>query len=133
PLDECIARDALRSGDSHVGEDVIRGMHQRYLAGRKLPLPAPVESTNAAATYPPPADAPRAVLVDIDGTVAVMSDRSPYDMTRVDLDAPNHAVISAVRAMEAAGHLVVFCSGRTDDCRDATESWLRTHVGVPFA
>jgi predicted kinase len=132
PLDTCIARDALRTGDSHVGEDAIRGMHQRYLAGRRLPLPAPVEAPASAVAYSPPEDAPRAVLVDIDGTVAVMSDRSPYDMTRVGLDTPNHAVISAVRAMQAAGHLVVFCSGRSDDCRDATEAWLRTHVGVPF-
>jgi predicted kinase len=132
PLEECIARDALREGDGRVGEDVIRGMHQRYLAGRKLPLPVPVEAPVAATTYTPPENAPRAVLVDIDGTVALMSDRSPYDMTRVDLDTPNHAVISAVRAMQAAGNLVVFCSGRSDDCRDATEAWLRTHVGVPF-
>jgi len=132
PLEECIARDALRQGDSQVGEDVIRGMHQRYLAGRRLPLPVPVEAPGSVLTYTPPEDAPRAVLVDIDGTVAVMSDRSPYDMTRIDLDAPNHAVISAVRAMQAAGHLVVFCSGRTDDSRDATEAWLRAHVAVPY-
>src|SRR5262249_27283634 len=46
---------------------------------------------------------------------------------------PNVAVIEGVRAMHAAGHTVVFCSGRTDACRAATESWLEAHVGVPYA
>jgi len=42
------------------------------------------------------------------------------------------AVITAVRAMHAAGHLVVFCSGRTDACRAETEKWLAEHVAVPY-
>jgi hypothetical protein len=35
--------------------------------------------------------------------------------------------------MHAAGHQIVFCSGRTDDCRDTTAAWLDRHVGVPYA
>jgi len=38
-LDECIRRDAGRPEPDRVGEDVIRGMFQRYLSGRSLPLP----------------------------------------------------------------------------------------------
>jgi predicted kinase len=131
PVEECIRRDALRTGDGHVGEDVIRSMHQRYLAGRTLPLPLPVIDAETGALYEPPPDAPLAVLVDIDGTVALFNGRSPYDMTRVAEDMPNAPVIAAVRAMHAAGHEVVFCSGRSDDCRAATEAWLAEHVGVP--
>jgi predicted kinase len=41
PLEECIARDAGRSGDEHVGEAAIRRMWRRYLEGRALPLPVP--------------------------------------------------------------------------------------------
>jgi predicted kinase len=131
PVDECVRRDALRSGDAHVGEEVIRGMHLRYLAGRVLPLPVPVFDL-VSMSYVPVADAPPAVLVDIDGTVALINGRSPYDVTRVHEDLPNAPVIAAVRAMHAAGHRIVFCSGRTDDCRDATQAWLATHVGVPY-
>ena len=72
--------------------------------------------------YRPALGLPEAILVDIDGTVALMGDRSPYDMTRVGEDRPHEAVITAVRAMHAAGHRIVFCSGRTDDGRDATEA-----------
>jgi hypothetical protein len=131
-LEECIRRDAGRDEAARVGAEVIRGMHQRYLAGRGLPLPVPLEVLPPAATYTPPADAPRAVLVDIDGTVAVMGGRSPYDMSAVAEDEPNHAVIAAVRAMHAAGYAIVFCSGRTDDCRDETQAWLREHVAVEY-
>ena len=81
-----------------------------------------------SAAYAPAPGAPHAVVVDIDGTVALMNGRSPYDMSRVHLDTPNHAVISAVRAMHAAGHLVVYCSGRTDDGRADTQAWLDRHV-----
>jgi hypothetical protein len=71
-------------------------------------------------------------MVDIDGTAALMCDRSPYDETRVHEDLPNGPVIAAVRAMHAAGHEVIFCSGRTEGCREATEKWLSDHVGIPY-
>ncbi|GAB3152599.1 hypothetical protein GCM10027290_43610 [Micromonospora sonneratiae] len=133
PLDECIRRDAVRPAQDQVGEEAIRRLHERYLAGRKLPLPVPnVEPGGPATVYTPPSGAPEIVLVDIDGTVALMSGRSPYDMSRVGEDRPNHAVIAAVRAMHAAGYEVVFCSGRDDSCRTVTEGWLAEHVGVPY-
>jgi hypothetical protein len=115
-----------------VGAEVIRGMYERYLSGRSLPLPMPDLKPKPSAAYAPAPGAPHAVVVDIDGTVALMNGRSPYDMSRVHLDTPNHAVISAVRAMHAAGHLVVYCSGRTDDGRADTQAWLDRHVGVPY-
>jgi hypothetical protein len=77
-------------------------------------------------------DLPAAIMVDIDGTVALRGDRSPYDETSVHLDTPNVPVIAAVRAMHAAGHAVVFCSGRREACRPATEAWLTEHVAVPY-
>ncbi len=132
PLEECIARDSTRPVDEQVGADAIRGMHQRYIAGRSLPLAMPeLRPEPSGGHYVPPPGAPSAVLVDIDGTVALMDGRSPYDMSRVSEDIPNHAVIEAVRAMHAAGHLVVYISGRSDDCRIDTLAWLKRHVGVP--
>lgn len=135
PVEVCIERDAARTAT--VGEKVIRDMHTRYLAGKPYPLPlADEDDTTAAAgtvePYVPIPGTPEAILVDIDGTVALMSGRSPFDATRVHEDRPNTAVITAVRAMNAAGHRVVFCSGRTDTCRAATEEWLATHVAIPY-
>ncbi|MFE9688178.1 AAA family ATPase [Micromonospora sp. NPDC005806] len=133
PLEECLRRDAARPEEDRVGEAAIRRLHERYLANRQLPLPVPTARTGGPArvaegrTGPPDI-----VLVDIDGTVALNVSRSPYDMTRVGEDAPNEAVIAAVRAMHAAGYGVVFCSGRDASARADTVAWLARHVQVPY-
>ncbi|MFI7600965.1 AAA family ATPase [Actinoplanes sp. NPDC049681] len=133
PVEECIRRDAERPEDDRVGEGAIRRMHERYLAGKNLPLPVPyVEPGGPGVVYQPDPELPEAVLVDIDGTVALMHDRSPYDWHRVGSDLPNPAVIAAVRAMHAAGHAIVFCSGRDAVCRPETEAWLDLYVNVPY-
>ncbi|MFG3710813.1 AAA family ATPase [Micromonospora sp. NPDC047730] len=135
PLSVCIHRDVMRKaeGRPYVGEDAIREMHDRYLAPRKgklrLPTLAPMPPV---VPYVPKPSAPEIVLVDIDGTVALnQGGRSPYDMTRVSEDAPNPAVIAAVRAMHAAGYGIVFCSGRDETARADTLAWLKRHVDVP--
>ena len=77
---------------------------------------------------------PAAVIVDVDGTLATrVTDRSPYDWLRVGEDAPVAAVITAVKALHAAGHAIVVVSGRDDECYRQTASWLTHHLGVPFA
>lgn len=131
PIEVCVERDATRPEAEQVGREVIAGMYQRHLSrGRgRVELPAAVEVSK----YEPSLDLPPAILVDLDGTVAVMGDRSPYDTQLVHLDTPNAPVIDAVRAMHAAGHTIIYCSGRTDDYRHMTEAWLAEHVGVPYA
>ncbi|MFC9973571.1 AAA family ATPase [Spirillospora sp. NPDC127200] len=133
PLEVCIERDRLR--DRQVGEQTIRDMHARFLKGRALPLPlpeAPADAVNSLRRYEAKPGTPRAVLVDIDGTTALMCDRSPFDESRVQEDRPNGPVIEVIRSMVAAGFRVVFLSGRTAACRDATDTWLRTHVVPEF-
>jgi hypothetical protein len=131
PLDECLRRDADRPAAEQVGEAAIRRLHDRHLAGRSLPLPVPVAEPRRV-PYVPDLDLPPALLVDIDGTVAVMGERSPYDWHRVGEDTPNQAVIDAVRAMHAAGNAIVFCTGRDEFSRGETEAWLDLYVGVPY-
>ncbi|MEV6298443.1 AAA family ATPase [Actinoplanes sp. NPDC051861] len=133
PLEECVRRDTERPEQDRVGERAIRAMHKRYLAGRNLPLPVPFVTRNGPdALYRPDPELPAAVLVDIDGTVALMAGRGPYDWGRVGGDEPNPPVIAAVRAMHAAGHAIVFCTGRDEVCRRETEAWLDLYVGVPY-
>lgn len=135
PLDVCIDRDSKRSGDEVVGKDAIRDMHKRFLAGKPYPLPFPEESVSNGSVpdlYVPDTDLPTAVMVDIDGTVALMAGRSAYDETRVHEDRPNQPVIDAVRMVQAAGHRIVFLSGRTNGCYGATVAWLVKHVTSEF-
>jgi predicted kinase len=135
PLETCLERNAARADKVPVPEDAIRDMHARYLAGRAYPLPLPEEPADASGEgglYEPKPGTPYAVLVDIDGTVALKGARSPFDETRVHEDRPNVPVIEVVRQESAAGKRVIFMSGRTDACRAATEEWLRVHFGVPW-
>ncbi|GHH57471.1 phosphatase domain-containing protein [Lentzea cavernae] len=135
PLEECIRRDALREGHAQVGEYVLRSLHRRFLSGRALPLPIPEpEQPIVGRRYVPDPSLPAAVMVDIDGTVALHGGvRDPYDTSRYHLDRPNIAVITAVRSMFLTGHEVVFCSGRDETYRDETAAWLAEHVEVPYA
>lgn len=130
-LDECIRRDAERSGAEQVGETVIRDMHSRHLAqlnGGPLPIPTLTEhAATAARPYSPALGTPKAVLCDLDGTLALL-DRSPYDETKVHTDRPNKPVIATLSALVLADHWPVFMSGRTEGCRTATEAWLLKHV-----
>lgn len=135
PYEECLRRNAAREGRERVPDERMLDMYQRFVKGKPCPLPLPDEVPNGvgeSVPYVPRPGAPSAVMVDIDGTVALMCGRGPFDETRVHEDRPNRAVILAVRAMHAAGHAVVFCSGRTDACRAATEKWLAEHVAVPY-
>ncbi len=110
-LEECIARDRKRP--NYVGESVIRDMHRRYLAKSV----DPVEFVDGL---------PDAVLVDIDGTVAQMNGRGPFDWSRVGEDLPRRAVI---RAVMHYGYPCIFMSGRDESCRSQTEAWLTQHCG----
>ncbi len=136
PLEVCLERDAGRPAGEQVGRGVIERMHGKYLAalkGRPLPMPdEPVDPAGDLVPYVPVAGVGTAVVVDVDGTVALHGDRDPYDQSRVHEDRPNTHVIEVVRALWEQGHEVIYCSGRTDACRVETEKWLREHVAVPF-
>jgi predicted kinase len=143
PLELCLARDHERGipdllsvRPEEVGEKVIRDMHMRYLAGKSLPLPVPVvpvssqDAVEAVKPYIPLEGTPKAILVDLDGTVALMNGRRPYDWDRVGEDLPNEPVINAVIALYTTGHRIIFMSGRDGICMDQTLMWLDTHI--PF-
>lgn len=127
PVKECVERDSLRANP--VGQAVIQGMHDKFLSGgRTLHIPSLDDEAVTSARYVPRPDAPRAVMVDIDGTVALHGDRSPFDTARYHEDTANAAVIDTVTMAYEAGHRVIFCSGRSEDFREVTEQWLHHHV-----
>lgn len=82
-------------------------------------------------TSPKPAK-PSAVLVDMDGTLAIITDRNPYSHYGVLKDKPNAPVIEVARALAAAGHTLVIVSGRSELAREDTQAWLVRHLGVAF-
>lgn len=71
---------------------------------------------------------PDAIIVDIDGTMALRGERDPYDMSTVLQDQPNRFVIRTVHALARTGLQVIYCSGRMEVARADTVKWLQLHT-----
>lgn len=114
PVETCIERDLKRPNS--VGHRVIMQMYEQYLK----PKPA---------VYDPPHGKPRAIICDIDGTIAHMGERSPYDWHRVGSDNPDKIVIDLLRRHD--DRVLILLSGRDAVCRPETVEWLADNR-VPF-
>jgi hypothetical protein len=64
------------------------------------------------------------VLVDIDGTVANMVNRGPYEYNRVGEDLPNKDVINVVECLWKSSKTIIYITGREDSCYEETYKWL---------
>ncbi|SHY52977.1 phosphatase domain-containing protein [Mycobacteroides abscessus] len=127
---KCAANNLLRKarGERHVGSDVIERMAKRY------PIKNWPKVTQLETFTPEPVEwidgLPEAIIVDIDGTVAHMAGRSPYDYTQVHTDTVDEHVRWLVNTIAGADNTpegpphVLFVSGRDDECREATDKWL---------
>jgi predicted kinase len=111
PVEECIKRDLKRLNS--VGKDVIMKMYNKYV---RVPVQPP--------EYNP--DLPDAIIVDMDGTLALLNGRNPFDASKCDRDLPNQPVLDTIRKWEPSVNIIVV-SGRTDDCQPQTEKWLRQY------
>ena len=67
---------------------------------------------------------PKCIIVDVDGTVAEMNGRSPFEWDKVGNDLPKKDVIEVVKAIADTGVKVIIFSGRDGCCFDKTTQWL---------
>ncbi len=123
-LEECIKRDQKRP--NYVGEKVIRRMYRDHIAPKVVLPPLYVAS------------APIAVLSDMDGTLALLGERNPYDASTCEDDAVNAIVHDSVLASlrpslpETEQRTLIIVSGREDTYRQQTINWLNYH-DVPWS
>lgn len=78
--------------------------------------------------------APKAIIVDIDGTLAHMDGgRGPFEWDKVEQDKLDNEVAAIVKALERTGEWkIVVLSGRDNICRPQTERWLARH-GIRYS
>lgn len=86
---------------------------------------------NGRVTYAPDETLPDAIIVDVDGTIAEMNGRGPFEWHRVGEDLPRLFVIDMVVNYHRQGYKIVIVSGRSDECKAETLEWLNYHM-VPF-
>ena len=115
PLEVCIERDNKRPNG--VGEAVIRRMYNQYLK----PQPAVYEHNMSL---------PTAIICDIDGTLAHMKDRSPYDWSRVGEDDVDPIIKNLLDTVKNK-YVIILTSGRDEVCREETEKWLEEN-DIPY-
>lgn len=110
PIDDCIKNDLNRP--ESVGERVIRQMHEQFIR------PA------IRARYQQDVTLPKAVICDLDGTLAHASHRDVYDASKCDDDDIDEVVQGILFKYMDAGHTILFTSGRDAMYRPQTETFL---------
>ncbi|MDW6058148.1 AAA family ATPase [Streptomyces sp. FXJ1.4098] len=130
PVHECIRRDAARANP--VGEAVIQRMADTHAQATKNGWRLTADWLNdqvSPAPYIADLSLPSAVMCDIDGTLALMHGRGPYDLALCGEDRLNEPVRNALTAFrDVNGGRIVLLSGRSEDFRAQTEAWLDRHA-----
>ena len=124
PIETCIERDAQR--EVPVTADIIRKMN---VQASKL-KPWAHSAYSKVEKYENSPQLKPCIIVDIDGTLAQMGARSPYDWKAVSKDTVNVAVRDVVNSAHGDA-LVIIMSGRDGSCFEDTHEWL-TNNGVKF-
>lgn len=140
PVHVCEFRDGQRDWLTRVGKDVIRRQYDRFVKGGLQPVvytpPAGQElEPYVAPQYSGGTPVSKCILVDIDGTMALMDGRGPFEWHRVGEDKPNEKVVKLVSWLDdysdlqyelaGEGAEIIFLSGRDETCRRETTIWLR--------
>ena len=122
PIDECVKRDALRSGKARVGRGVIERMALKACLIDLSKLD-------------------KVAIVDVDGTLACLDhrlhfiQREPKDYDsffgKVSSDMYFHSIVSAVVNLCLRGYKVIIVSGRPASTGYDTNKWLMS-AGIPF-
>lgn len=121
PLTELYRRN-LKRGAIAVPRAIIYDMFQKHYQRLNEYKYTPVPGT------------PRAVIYDLDGTLAIHNGRGPHDLNKLGTDLPNELVIKHLLFMKSLGYKIITVSGRESGPKEDpmkwandTMSWLKDH------
>lgn len=112
-VEECIRRDANRT--KPVGRAVIERMYREHFMKKNHRDPEYRVQNE---------DLPNAIICDLDGTLALLNGRNPFDAARCENDLPNPPVMDMVKNFKERGYKVLLLSGRMDRFKNQTVKWL---------
>ncbi|MFD1602507.1 AAA family ATPase [Flavobacterium artemisiae] len=72
-------------------------------------------------------DLPKAIICDLDGTLALMNGRNPFDASKCDEDELNNPVANVLKNYKKLGYKILLVSGREDRYKEPTLKFLQTH------
>lgn len=126
----CIDRDSARK--QFVGPNVIDRMYDQLCNLKRIFDFQPIKksaSKKIIVDFHNPM--PPAVCFDIDGTLATMGKRSPYEWDKIYLDMCNRIVAEQIVFHKSLGRKIIIMSGRDGGCKKLTEDWLKNN-GITY-
>lgn len=114
-LKEAIKRDLARPNS--VGEAVIKGFYEKYYGE---PNEVYMEDTSL----------PPCAIFDVDGTLAKMVSRKPYDWKKVGEDDVQEHIRYMLKIYSQFMKIIIF-TGRDGVCLPETEQWLKDNH-IPY-
>lgn len=109
--EEAVKRDNARPDG--VGAEVI---HAQWLQFQEL--------KNFGEKYVPVPGSRKAILVDVDGTLAHQGERGIFEWDKVGVDTLDPVVYHIVRGYYQQDYEIIIMSGRDSVCRQETVDWL---------
>lgn len=70
---------------------------------------------------------PKAIICDLDGTLSLIHNRSPFDGSKCEQDLPNAPIVSLVKNYQKLGYKILLLSGRDGRYQEETERWLHKY------
>lgn len=138
-INTCIERDKLRFGSKgFVGEVIVNKMNKTFQKSvnsfkwKKFEFLTPLDADALLAAdqepknytiYIPDQNLDDAIIIDIDGTLANIEHRSPFDHTKFHLDTLNHPIAKLSKCFTKT----IILTGRDEKHRDITSDWLASH------
>lgn len=126
PWVELLKRN-LHRGEGAVPQDVLRQMFWKFCEYQKKPV------------YDGTPGKPKAVIFDVDGTLAKMVGRSPYDLEKCDTDIINPMVVELSKMYHRQGYAIIVVSGRESGTSEEpmkyyhmTRRWVENFAEVPL-
>ena len=132
-LDELLVRNTNRLKIDQIPEEHIKRFYQsfQHLLTQKEAIysylakaNSPSKNRSAYINYESQSGKTPTIICDIDGTLAHIKDRSPYDWGKVGEDKVDYHIRELVNNMFELGYLIILVSGRSGECREKTENWL---------
>ena len=119
---EAIERDSKR--ERPVGKGVIRDFFNKYYPDMICSM------SDERIIKMPQNKMPHAVICDIDGTVALRNNRSPFDYSKVCEDTFDPRMLEVLYTFIESGVKIIFVTGRedVDNCRELTIKWLDKNI-----
>ena len=109
-FDEAVRRDNARPDG--VGYTVLWNQYQQWL------------TFIGAKKYVPNKKLPKAVCFDVDGTLAKMNGRGPFDWDKVGTDLMREEIADMFRGYKSQDYKMIVVSGRDGCCYEMTSDWL---------